>query len=137
MRARLFLGIVGEPQAIVTPDVRSGFPSYWWTKFFISHCSVLLGAFYLGLSGHVVPTFRSVRRVFLASNLYAAMAGALNWMFGTNYGYLAHKPAHPSLLDAFGPWPWYILGMEAVTLISLTLCCAPCALALWMKTQRT
>lgn len=62
---------------------------------------------------------RSVWRVFGITNIYAALAGILNWMTGANYLYLCQKPAHPSILDHLGPWPLYLLGLEGVLIISL------------------
>ncbi|MBI3321101.1 MAG: TIGR02206 family membrane protein [Candidatus Omnitrophica bacterium] len=124
-----FWGLGGSLQAILTPDVPRGFPDYWWIKFFISHCGVVLGVIYLAVTGRIAPTHRSVWRVLGLTNLYAASAVIINGMFGTNYGYLAQKPAQPSLLDYFGPWPWYILGMEGVALLSLYGCYAPFAAA--------
>ena len=40
---------------------------------------------------------------FWWTQIYAACAGAVDWASATNYGYLAHKPVHSSLLDYFGP----------------------------------
>ncbi len=120
-----FWGMAGSLQAILTPDLRDGFPDYWWVKFFITHCGVVLSTVYLAVTGRVAPTPRSVWRVWGLTNLYAAAAGVVNWAFGTNYGYLARKPMQPSLLDFFGPWPWYILVMEVVALGVLFLAYVP------------
>jgi len=124
-----FWGLAGSLQAVLTPDLQQRFPDYWWVKFFVTHGGIVLGAVYLAVSGRVAPTHRSVWRVWALTNGYACAAGLINWAFGTNYGYLARKPSQPSLLDAFGPWPWYILAMEAASLASCYLCYAPFAMA--------
>ena len=64
-------------------------------------------------------------RIFGLTNLYAAGPGLLKRIFGTNYGYLAHKPVQPSLLDYCGPWPYYLVAMEVLMLGSLYLYYAP------------
>ena len=120
-----FWGLAGSLQAILTPDLHDGFPDYWWVKFFITHCGVVLSAVYLAVTGRVASTGRSVWRIWGLTNLYAALAGMVNWAFGTNYGYLARKPMHPSLLDYCGPWPGYILVMEVLALGLLFLAYLP------------
>ena len=124
-RLAYFWGLCGSLQAALTPDLPRGFPDYWWIKFFISHAGVILSAVYLAVSGRVAPTGRSVWAAWGLANLYAAGAGLVNWAFGANYGYLAHKPLHPSLLDVAGPWPYYLLVMELVALASFGLAYAP------------
>jgi hypothetical integral membrane protein (TIGR02206 family) len=124
-----FWAFAGSLQAIVTPDLAYGFPHYGWLRFFLSHCGVILSAVYLAVTGRVRPTASSVWWVWLVTNGYAGVAGGVNWAFGTNFGYLARKPLQPSLLDAFGPWPYYILGMEVAALGSFFLYYAPFALA--------
>ncbi|MBI2103956.1 MAG: TIGR02206 family membrane protein [Candidatus Omnitrophica bacterium] len=122
-----FWGLAGSLQAVLTPDLARGFPDYWWLKFFLTHGGIVLSAVYLAVTGRVAPTHRSVWRAWLLTNGYACAAGLINWGFGTNYGYLARKPSQPSLLDAFGPWPWYLLAMEAAALALLYLCYLPFA----------
>jgi hypothetical integral membrane protein (TIGR02206 family) len=122
-----FWGLSGSLQALLTPDVVIGFPAFGWIQFFLSHGGIVVGVVYLALIGRVQPIHRSVWRVWGLTNLYAACAGLVNRLFGTNYGYLAWKPSQPSLLDYFGPWPWYILGMEMAALVLLYLCYAPFA----------
>ncbi len=117
-----FWGLAGSSQAVLTPDLHEGFPSYPWWQFFLGHCGVVVGAVYLAASGRLRMTARSVWRVWLISNLYVAVAGLLNWTWGTNFGYLARKPSHPSLLDYLGPWPFYIGGMEVIALGLFFLC---------------
>lgn len=122
-----FWGLAGSLQAVLTPDLQEGFPGYWWIKFFLSHCGVVLSVVYLAATGRVQPTHRSVWRVFGLTNVYMAIAGLANWAWGTNYGYLAHKPTQPSMLDQLGPWPYYILAIELIALASFYLYYAPLA----------
>jgi len=124
-----FWGLAGSLQAILTPDLARGCPDYWSVKFFVTHGGIVLSAVYLALTGRVAPTHRSVWRVWALTNAYALAAGFVNWGFGTNYGYLASKPSQPSLLDAFGPWAWYLLVMEVAALASFYLYYAPFLLA--------
>jgi hypothetical integral membrane protein (TIGR02206 family) len=46
-----------------------------------------------------------------------ALVGVVNWLLGSNYLFIAHKPDTPSLIDVLGPWPWYILSLEALALV--------------------
>jgi hypothetical integral membrane protein (TIGR02206 family) len=111
-----YWGLAGSLQAVLTPDLEYGFPSLFWFYFFVSHTGVVLGAVYLAVRGGLGLTPVSVLRIWLVTNLYVAAAGAVNWRFGTNLGYLAAKPDDPSLLDYLGPWPWYIFWGEWIGL---------------------
>ena len=130
-----FLALGGSLQAIVTPDLGKAFPNFWWFSFFLGHCSVVLSVVYLAVTYRVRPTQRSVWRVWLIVNVYAVAAGMLNFTLGTNFGYLARKPMQPSVLDYFGPWPYYILAMEAIALVSFYLYYAPFVLARRIRRQ--
>ncbi len=117
-----FWGLAGSLQAVLTPDLNLGFPSFRCVQFFASHAGVVLTAVYLAATGRIRPTWSTVTRIWLITNVYIAMVGLVNWIYGTNFGYLAEKPAHPSLLDFFGPWPYYIASIELVgTLLLLAL----------------
>lgn len=114
-----FWGLGGTLQAVLTPDMSFTFPHYYFLKFFITHGGVVIAVIFLA-AGRGRPIYHfSVWRVFGITNIYAALMGIFNQMTGANYLYLCSKPRHPSILDYFGPWPWYILGLEAVLIISL------------------
>ena len=116
-----FWGLGGAVQALLTPDLGEGFPSWNFFLFFWSHGALLLGVVFILAATDFKPERKSVLRMMLALNLYAAVVGALDWITGWNYGYLCRKPAVPSLLDFLGPWPWYILSLEGVALLTFLL----------------
>ena len=59
------------------------------------------------------------------TQVYVACAGLVDWLTRTNYGYLAAKPMHGSLLDFLGPWPWYVGSLELLSLVFFTVFYAP------------
>ena len=111
-----FFGVGGTLQALLTPDLDEGFPSVKFLIFFASHGGVVIGAALLVGAYGLRPRPWSVARMFAAGNAYAAAAAGYNLAFGTNFGYLCAKPAQASLLDRLGPWPWYLVAMEALVL---------------------
>ena len=36
----------------------------------------------------------------------------MNWLLGTNFGFLARKPKTATLLDHLGDWPIYLLWLQ-------------------------
>lgn len=125
VRITYFFALAGTLQAILTPDIRVGFPEPRFITFFVSHCGIVIASVYLTVAHRIHPDWGSLLRAFLWLQLYAIIAGLANWLLGTNYGYLARKPENPSLLDFLGPWPWYILALEVLALIKFTLVLTP------------
>jgi len=125
IRITYFFALAGTLQAILTPDIRVNFPEPRFISFFVSHSGIVISALYLTLGLRVYPDWRSLLQAFLWLQGYAMVAFASNMLLGTNFGYLASKPANPSILDFFGPWPWYILVLEAVALVKFALLLLP------------
>ena len=117
-----YWSLAGSTQALLTPDLAHPFPSFRWISFFLLHLGLILGAIYLAVREHLTLRPASVGRAWFATNVYAAVAGLLNWQLGANFGFLARKPANPSILDYLGPWPYYILACEGIALALFTLC---------------
>lgn len=112
-----FWGLSGTLQAIITPNLAYNFqhPEFW--IFFISHTGLVATILYLTFAFPLRPTWASIPRAYGWLLFYAAFAGMVNWLVGANYGFLAHKPAGASLLDYFGPWPWYIVITTLLALL--------------------
>ncbi len=116
-----YLGLAGSGMALLTPDLGAALASYGGAKFFLAHGGVVGAILFLALAGALRPRPGSWWRVFLWVNAYGALVALFDWRFGTNYMYLREKPASASLLDALGPWPWYVLAAEPVALLLLWL----------------
>ena len=130
-----FWGIGGVLQATATPDLARGFPSWDFILFFWSHGAMLLAIIFLVTGRGFRPRAGSVVRMMIALNIYGLVVGVLDWIAGWNYGYLCRKPSEPSLLDVLGPWPWYLLSLEAIALVTFFLLDLPWRLSGWIRTQ--
>lgn len=123
-----FLGIGGATQALLTPDAGIyGFPHFRFFQVIISHGAIVIAAVYMTVVEGYRPYWRSLLRVALWGNLYMAAIGVVNWLLGSNYLFIARKPDTASLIDVLGPWPWYILSLEAIALVMCLLLYAPFA----------
>lgn len=118
-------GLAGTMQALLQPDLSSAFPGFWWFHFFLLHGGVVLSAVYLAATQRVQPTLRTVGWLIVVTNLYAGIVITVNWFYGTNFGYLAQKPANPSILDYLGDWPYYLISMEIIGIVSMIVLFLP------------
>ncbi|RUS43090.1 TIGR02206 family membrane protein [Cohnella sp. AR92] len=116
-----FLGILGAMQALLTPDLIQSFPEFRYFHFFIAHIAIVAASVYMTAVERFRPTLGSAFRAAGWLNLLAVPAAITNWLAGTNFMFLARKPAGGSLLDLLGPWPWYLLQLEFV---AVALCLA-------------
>ncbi len=116
-----FWGSAGTFQAVLTPDLAQGFPSWRFFEFFWGHGVALLAIVFIIAARSFRPRPKSVLRMTIALNVYGLCALALDLAFGWNYGYLLHKPVESSLFDFLGPWPWYLASIEVIGIISFWL----------------
>lgn len=131
-----FMGIAGAIQALLTPDAGIyGFPHFRAFQTFISHGSIVLAGVYMTFVEGYRPTWKSVGQVFLWGNFYMILIFVLNQWLGSNYLFIAHKPETPSLIDLLGPWPLYILWLEAIAVGLCLLLYLPYAIRDWRSTR--
>ena len=124
-----FWAMVGSLLSMVTPDLAKGFPHPEFLEYFISHGALIAALFFATLVFGFRPAYASVWKAWLACLLYAACLLPINWLLDTNFMYLLHKPAEPTLLDVMGPWPWYLLTGAGVALVSFFFWYLPFAVA--------
>ena len=121
-----FWGLGGAIQAIMQPDIGIyGFPHYRYYQFFVSHGSIVTASIFATFIFGYRPKFKSVFKIFLYTNLYMIFIAGFNYLTDGNYLFICHKPETASLIDFFGPWPWYIIPLEIVALLSYLIYYAP------------
>lgn len=103
-----FWGLAGVTQALVTPPDLPPLddPDTW--RYFAVHAGALAGVAYL-LGQGLRPRRGAWRRVSLLTIAYTCFVGLADWALDANYMWLSEKPAG-SVLELFGPWPFYIVG---------------------------
>lgn len=112
-----YAGIGGAIQAIATPVLDMGFPHFRYFHFFYTHIGIVLTGLYFTWVKGYRPTFKGIIQTMLALNIFLPIVFAVNVWIQGNYMFLRSKPANGSLLDFLGPYPWYILSLEAVAFL--------------------
>jgi hypothetical integral membrane protein (TIGR02206 family) len=121
-----FMGIGGAIQALMTPDLGIyGFPHYRFFQTFISHGLIVTSAIYMTTVEGFRPTWKSFGRIIIGMNIYLVIVFFINQAIGSNYMFVAYKPETASLLDVLPAWPWYILWLEAIGLLTCLILYIP------------
>lgn len=121
-----FAGVGSALQAMLTPDISSyTFPHFRYVHFFISHGGIVIANLFFVIVERYRPTFQSLWRAFIYLNFYAFFILILNLVLKGNYMYISKKPFNPSLIDYLGPWPWYIIPLEVITLLTFFILYLP------------
>jgi len=132
-----FWGMAGTLQATITPDLAYDIPHMFFFVFFISHVSILVAAMMLTFGFKMRPQPKSIWIAFLMLQGYLAVTMLVNWIFDTNYGYLCQKPLNPTLFDHLGPWPWYILSLELIAILSFCILYLPFSILDWIRDRNS
>lgn len=112
-----FTGLSATLLTVLTPELWAPPLSYPTIYFFTAHGGVVAAALALTISGLRRPEPGGWLRALISVNLWALGVGTFNLIFGTNYMFLCEKPYSPTLLDFFGPWPWYLAVCEVVAIV--------------------
>ncbi len=133
-----FLGIGGATQALMTPDLGVyGYPHYRFFQTFISHGLIVTAAIYMTVVEGFRPTWKSLLRVAVLSNIYMGIVFLVNLALGSNYMFINHKPPTASLLDVLPEWPVYLLYLEGIGVVVFLLLYLPFAVRDWRTARRT
>jgi hypothetical integral membrane protein (TIGR02206 family) len=133
-----FLGIGGALQALVTSNVGIyGYPHLVFFSSMIVHGGIITTGLYFTVVEGFRPTWGSLWRVTGWMLAYTAAIFGLNLLLGSNYLFIGRKPDFPSLIDALGPWPWYVLSLVGVGFATLLVLYLPFALKDWWAGSRS
>lgn len=112
-----FWGIGGTLQAVLTPNLRFGFPDLRFLSFFIAHGGIIVGVVFLMLTRPLRPYPMSAVRAFAWSEFYFVVTLLVDHLTGVNYGFLLHKPEAFSILSFLSDYrPLYLLQMHGLAL---------------------
>ena len=119
-----FWSLAGTLQALLTPDLAQHFPNLLFFQYYVAHGGIVAAALLLVAGLGQWPRRHAVIKVGVITFVYALLVGAIDAATGANYMYLRSKPASASLLDLFGPWPFYIawaalLGVALLFILDL------------------
>ncbi len=120
-----FWGLAGTMQGLVTPDVNYEFPEPQFIVFFLGHAAIIASVIWLTVGAKMRPVPASILRVVAWSFVYAAIAGATDWLLGVNYGFFRAKPGHATVFDFLSEWPAYIPEMIVIGALSTLVLYVP------------
>lgn len=122
-----YWGTGGALVALMTPDVLQAFPHPVFLLFFLSHGLGFMAIMFATLVMGFRPRPRSLLIVMPVTAAYALLMYPVNLLLGSNYLFLLAKPAQPSPLDWFGPWPSYLPGLVGMVACALLILYVPFA----------
>ncbi len=112
-----FNGLAAAAVALLMPDMGAAWPA----PFFLNHGGVILAASVLVFGGMAKVRPAYPFRAFAMILVYFFSAAFFDWLYGTNYSFMWHKPSGVTLVNYLGPWPWYWLPVAAIDNIVIWL----------------
>ena len=116
-----FFALAGTLPALLTPELDVTFPQLRFVVYFVEHGLTVVVPLLLVVGLGLRPRPGAWRRAVLQVNALAAVAAMANLALGTNFLYLSRKPVGPTPFDLFGPWPDYLLVLEALVFVIFRL----------------
>ena len=120
-----FWALAGTIQALLTPELPQHFPTYPYFQYYVAHGGVVAAALLLVIGLRLRPWPWAAVRVAAVTIGYTVFVGLVDAVTGADYMFLRSKPSSPTLLDALGPWPVYLLSAAVLGLALFALLNAP------------
>lgn len=120
-----FWALAGTLQAILTPDLQDGFPSFHFFRYFIGHAGIIAAILYTVVVGKVRIGWQDFVHAIIYAQVYLVCVHVINILLHSNYSYTLQKPPVASLLDMLGSWPWYLLWGEVLMVVLFLILLIP------------
>lgn len=120
-----FWAMAGTLQALITPDLKDGFPSFHFFRYFLTHAGIVAAVLYTVVVWKIRISWKDFFNAILFAQFYLVAIHLINQLLGSNYAYTMQKPPGPTILDLMGPWPWYILWGEFLMILLFLLLMLP------------
>ena len=103
--------------AVITPDITQGFPHYHFIRYWLTHQLMIIGIIYATFIYDIRPHKTSIYKSFVTLLLFFLITVPVNLFLDANYFWICGKPPVGTVLDYFGPWPWYLIVATLLALI--------------------
>lgn len=117
-----FWALAGSTQALLTPDLVPGFPSFAFWEFFVGHGTAWITVVAMVFGGRLTLRPRAFWSAWGLTIAIGAVVGLMNALLGSNYMYTCGSPGHSSIYDYLGPWPLSLLSLSGLGLCLFWLC---------------
>ena len=116
----LLVAIPSGLHSVLTPELSMGISDWYLFEYYFVHGSLMLVPLYLTIVLGMRPRIGSWWKTFLRVQIGAVIVFPFNFIFDTNYMFLAAKPLvdNPFLI---GDWPFYIFFLELFVLLHILL----------------
>ncbi len=120
-----FWALAGTLQALVTPDLESGFPTFEFFRYFIMHGGIVTAVVYCIVVWKITISWRDLWNAVIYVQAYLIGIHIFNMMLRSNYSYTMAKPGSTTILNYLGDWPWYILSSELLMVVLFVILLVP------------
>ncbi len=120
-----FMILAGTLQANFTPDITYGFPHHSYITYWFLHSLLVVVPIYSIFVYGFRFNIKDLWRAFFVTNIYMIVITVYNLLTNSNYMYTLEKPPVKTILDLFGPWPWYLVVTEFIAVFLFFLLLVP------------
>jgi len=107
-------GLAGTTQGLITPTLSYDWNTLEYYNFFLQHGGVPVAAVTLVWGMRIYPAKGAFKRIVIWSWAYMASVISINFLLSQNYGFLNGKPGFDTMFDYMGPYPYYLLTLQAI-----------------------